>query len=1330
MTRWIKWCVLGFASLVTLLVVSGATVYVYFQSPSGQSLVLTLLLNKVNEDLSTTVDVSEVSGDWPQHIRIGSLTIGDVRGAWLVAEDLSIRWIPLSLFLGRIEFDSIEAETVRLSRLPEPSASQDSSLEDVFAIAGALDNVVIEGLSVNRVEISPDIIANELALELTGTLRSIDGPATLSLQVTDFDSDGHARAIASRVGSQISWSMDLSTRGSTLYGEGMIELRRQVLNGSFQYTISAQLLDDLGISFAEDALSGQTDLSINRDTVLIQSITRIEDFRLGQRSLQSFTAESDVSLEGNGWSLSGTGLATGLHSAVPGAADVLDDRVSFDLAGLLITQPGQQALSVDRFRLTSGQQEIIGKGQIDVVGGEVNAELTLNGRGLLRLIGIEDSESRSRMTVIVNGINAAGDTRGSFSGTLDSLAPDLVLSDFFENEATVRGRFAIEDDGAFVIDAAELFAPHGVLTGSTRWSNDGRHDETNMELTIPDVSIIQEKTSGPLRIQATATGPTDSLFVTSSISSDGISVRRLMVSDVSLVLTGTNVDGHWQGNGSGSMITPDGPLLLRGELARDHHGLIGLSNLSLDSATGSATGSVRFNPETSMTDGGLQIAFSSLALLSDVLQFPVRGQGTTDLSFTPVEDRQSIRVASTIQNFVGGPDYSSARRVSISGDFGDIWGELNTQLKINAERGDLLGRPYEILAMSVMGPAKSAEISLSVNGTPTLIIEADAQLSITKPTQSLTVNALHITVDETKLKLLEKPLSLSFTEQRRTLSRTMLSLGKGMVSIAGTIDRHSSQIDADIKVEKVPLKLPTLLTPDLETTGAVSGYLVVNGTLSEPRMQFSASTGTMDLPDANLTDITLAAEGDVENGRLILNVHALGLSSEPAQLSLSLPFIVDLEETRISVPLNTPASGSLLWHGSVGPLWRLVPVVTHRLTGEGVMDFALAGTLNAPKFMGTAQLLNGTYENLQIGTLLRNMQATLTASSGRELTINTIANDGAAGTVRGTGQFRFEADQSPTVDFRLNMENAHLIRRDRLSARGTGALEYTGKITTGTLSGTIAVENAEVRLNESFAPAISLIEVEELGSGSVHADMPTAQAQPALVGFDVDLELKDPVSVSGRGLASSWTGALSLQGTNTAPELLGALTLDRGEFAFLGETFTLTQGFITFIGNRPIDPELSVSAELTQSDFTARVEASGRSSAPVFTLTSDPVVPQDEVLSRVLFDRSAGQLGPLEAVQLANAASDFSGLAEGGGVMGSLRRAVGLDVLRLGGADGNSVVVGTRLGRSVYVGVEQGLDGIGRQIVVDWKIGKNLSLESSTNEETGADIGLSWRKDY
>src|SRR3546814_5338375 len=119
------------------------------------------------------------------------------------------------------------------------------------------------------------------------------------------------------------------------------------------------------------------------------------------------------------------------------------------------------------------------------------------------------------------------------------------------------------------------------------------------------------------------------------------------------------------------------------------------------------------------------------------------------------------------------------------------------------------------------------------------------------------------------------------------------------------------------------------------------------------------------------------------------------------------------------------------------------------------------------------------------------------------------------------------------------------------------------------------------------------------------------------------------------------------------------------------------------------------SSDLHQgSDLTVTARLSGPLSQPKLDLSSVPPVPRDEIVSRVLFNKSAAQLSAAEAAQLAMALRDLTGQGGGADVLGFARRTLGVDVLRVETAEDNSpaLEVGKYLTDEVYVGVKKGAD--------------------------------------
>ena len=185
----------------------------------------------------------------------------------------------------------------------------------------------------------------------------------------------------------------------------------------------------------------------------------------------------------------------------------------------------------------------------------------------------------------------------------------------------------------------------------------------------------------------------------------------------------------------------------------------------------------------------------------------------------------------------------------------------------------------------------------------------------------------------------------------------------------------------------------------------------------------------------------------------------------------------------------------------------------------------------------------------------------------------------------------------------------------------------------------------------------------------------------------------------------------------------------RGSFDFLGKRFDLSEGRIGIQGLQDITIDLTASYQ--RSDFKALILVSGTPAQPKITLQSDPELPQDEILARVLFDKSTGRLSIGEAAQLASAAA---ALASGEpGVMDNLRTAAGLDRLSLGssqeGGGLGTVEAGRNINKNVYVGVEQGASAAA-STVVEVSITDNLKLRSTTSAEGSNRVGARWEWDY
>src|SRR3546814_1189385 len=103
----------------------------------------------------------------------------------------------------------------------------------------------------------------------------------------------------------------------------------------------------------------------------------------------------------------------------------------------------------------------------------------------------------------------------------------------------------------------------------------------------------------------------------------------------------------------------------------------------------------------------------------------------------------------------------------------------------------------------------------------------------------------------------------------------------------------------------------------------------------------------------------------------------------------------------------------------------------------------------------------------------------------------------------------------------------------------------------------------------------------------------------------------------------------------------GTANLVRAAYDFAGKRFELTRGQIRLTGEYPPDPTLDIAAEANVQGLSATIRVTGTGLRPEITFASIPALPEDEVLSRLLFGTSVANLSAPEALQLAAAAASL-----------------------------------------------------------------------------------------
>jgi translocation and assembly module TamB len=155
---------------------------------------------------------------------------------------------------------------------------------------------------------------------------------------------------------------------------------------------------------------------------------------------------------------------------------------------------------------------------------------------------------------------------------------------------------------------------------------------------------------------------------------------------------------------------------------------------------------------------------------------------------------------------------------------------------------------------------------------------------------------------------------------------------------------------------------------------------------------------------------------------------------------------------------------------------------------------------------------------------------------------------------------------------------------------------------------------------------------------------------------------------------------------------------------------------------------LILVAETRAGSVTARIGVTGPAASPEFLITSDPDLPQDEVLSRILFQRAAGGLSPGQAIQLAQAVATLSG-GSGSGAFEQVRRSLGVDSLDIStNSSGDPTVGASRyISDRVRLGVRAGARPDESAVSLDVDITRRLKAQGQVGADGRSSVGVGRR---
>lgn len=550
-------------------------------------------------------------------------------------------------------------------------------------------------------------------------------------------------------------------------------------------------------------------------------------------------------------------------------------------------------------------------------------------------------------------------------------------------------------------------------------------------------------------------------------------------------------------------------------------------------------------------------------------------------------------------------------------------------------------------------------------------------------------------------------------------------------SARGDVPLDDGHLALDVGLDAFPVALLNAVAKGQDLSGNISGSARVTGTLASPRAAFElrgSNLNAAQLSRLGLGPLQATANGSFADRTLALS--SLGING-PSGLSLTGSGRVPLGGGGLM--LN--ASGSI-------PLSAANSLLAERGTAvSGAVSFnaRVTGSMTRPAVDGTFSVANAQLVDPQSNLRLDSIRASGSISGTRVTVSSATAALAAGGSVALSGAVSIDAGAGFPADLRIALDNARYLDGEMLSATVSGALRLAGPLRRDpVLSGNVDVQRAEIIVPSSFSGGAAAIDVEHVAPPQAvlrtleraRADdgTPMPSARPSVLRLDVTINAPARVFVRGRGLDAELGGSVRLTGPVTDIRPVGGLELIRGRLSILGQRIDFDEGKVTLVGD--LDPFVDFVARSSGADITVFITVRGRVTDLDISFSSQPELPEDEVLARLIFDRGIDELSPLQLARLAAAAAELAG-GSNSSLLNDLRGATGLDDLDIvtTGEGGAAVRAGRYIQDNIYLGVEAGSQGTTRG-TINLDITQELKAKGSVGSDGNSTIGIFYEKDY
>ena len=1003
--------------------------------------------------------------------------------------------------------------------------------------------------------------------------------------------------------------------------------------------------------------------------------------------------------------------------------------------------PSRDTLSFSRLSVSDGNTDARFSGRVSPLEQSLDGRLRLVTTDLGQVPFLEELDFQGRGSAVAS-VQADGVSRSAWmnvKGRLEGIGPvPAKLQPILGKGGDFEGRISLLKGREVRVSGFRVALPGATCRAAGGLDLSDKSVQASFQGTFPEASRFSDAAGrtigGRIEWKAEVRGPSQDLEADVEVMLTNPSVGTFHAQEVRALFQARRLGPNPEGRLSLEILRDGVDLSARADAVLDLP-FLRLEGLKIEGAGAHMTGGLVAHLPTGTAQGDVTGSVPDLAAIAGLWGGNLSGRAGISLRLTREEDAQNAWVDLRVEELES--PLGAAGRVELQGSLQNAFKQVKVDVstRVNAFRHGNVH--LATMALDTRGGMGDLEFALNGTGSAGKPFRASATGGVrwSGKESALELEAFEGAFDARELKL-ARPTALHYNPGSGfRVEPILLEVGPGFLEVTG---RVGDRMNVKTVFEQIPLSLLDLAGgPPMK--GEANGRLRLSGTRQEPEAEAEVTVKGVRLTDPSwkhLPETGLATKASFQDGVLKVQMTADEGGGRLVEAGLTVPLQASLSPFSIDLSQHGNMKGHAAASLDLASLPGWLSLDGQRISGRLEADLSIEGTVADPRIAGEMRVREGAYELLRTGSVFRDVDVLLRVNGKEVILEHARATDGNGGRLEVEGVCQTLPKQGFPFNGRLAMKDFRLVQLDDIFAKTEADLEFSGIVTEADLVGTVKVVSAEVRIPDRLPPKIQELDVVEVKGGP---EAPVEQGSPGPpsakgpeIFLDLDVRIPGRTFVRGRGLDSEWNGQLRVTGTAARPGVAGDLSIVRGHYDFFGERFSLASGKLLLDGSYPPDPWMDVTAERRRADMIGRVTLSGTPSTLRVRVSSEPPLPRDEVMARLLFGRSLTQITPVQALKLARATDAMAG-GDTFGFLDRAQRAVRLDqveVIQSDGGGSTALSVGKYVGEDAYVEVEKGLASDNGKVSVEYEVTPKITVETEVGADAAGGVEVKWKWDY